>query len=994
MAISVVLADDHRGVRESLRCLLEKEAGIEVVGEAENGVQAVQLVGLLHPDVVVMDVLMPELNGIEAARRIKECGTDTKILALSMHAERRYIANMLHAGASGYVLKDHAYAELARAVRSVAGYVKPKREVMCGTPMLAALESLQPGDHVCCIHESEEELHDLVPAFFKPALESGEKALYVADIRSPRTIMEWMSLAGIPAEEALADGRFAIMTPEQGMVCGGVFDPDRAISLITREIEAARAAGFTALRVASEMSWIFSACSGAGRLDEYEAKLNRVTANTSCTIMCLYDRNRFRAEILLDTLKSHPIVITGTDVCDNFYHVPSSQSAALPAAEEQLEQKLESLVRHRQTESSLKKTADLLTYLFDTFPMPVYYKDSRGTYLECNRPFAEQILGMPKEKILGRSLDELKCPFPKRLVAFYREQDAKLLAGNDKQVYETRIPCADGSDRPFHVHKQVFVDPQSGEPAIMGLLTDLSDQKRAEAQSALLFAAIEHAAEAVMITDANAVIQYVNPAFEEITGYSPGEAVGMTPRILSSGRQNETFYHNMHESLQRGCAWSGRLVNRRKNGTLYDEEMTISPVPDAQGNIAHYVAIKRDITEKMTLAARLRQAQKMEAIGTLAGGIAHDFNNILAGILGYSELGLDEVETESRVHEDFQRIYNAGRRAKELVQQILAFTHQNEEARHPIRMESIIKECMKLLRPSIPSNIDFLMALEPDCPRVLADGTQMHQIIMNLCTNAYHAMREKGGTLTVGLHAFHVDEIFAQCNPELRPGPHIRLSVSDTGQGMPAEILDRVFEPYFTTKTVGEGTGLGLATVHGIVTNHGGAVTVSSEMGVGSTFNVYLPAATGLAEERVMEDEPVHGGKERILVVDDEEQLVFLFEKALSRLGYSVTAMNSSVAALEAFKAAPGDFDLILTDQTMPTMTGFQMAGQMLAIRPDLPIILATGYSESIDKDTALRRGISGFITKPAETNAVARLIRRVLDRTQDVPDTPEGAVT
>ena len=981
MAIRVLLADDHSGVRESLRCLLDKETSIQVIGEAENGHMAVKMVELLHPDVVVMDVLMPELNGIEATRTIRERGYDTKVLALSMHSERRYIASMLRAGASGYVLKDQAYSELARAVRAVAGYVKPSRGVMCGTPMLTALESLQPGDHVCCIHESEEELQAIVAPYLWQGLEASEKVIYVSDIRTPGIVTEWLRGYGIDLNPRLESGQFKMLGSESTYIHGGTFDPDRMIASLGEEMRIALEEGYKALRVASEMTWALSGYAGSARLTEYESKLDLFFRDAACTGLCLYDRNQFPPKTLVEELATHPIVICGGEVCDNFHYVPLEERLPSLSAAAELEQKLDRLRRHRQTESSFKKTADLLTYLFDTFPMPVYYKDAKGTYLECNRPFAEQILGLPKEKILGRTLAELGGDIPDDQKSFSREKDAELLSGGGKQAYEMQVLCADGERRPFLMHRQSFVDPQTDAPAIMGMMTDLSEQKRAEAESTRLFAAIEHTVEAVMITDTDGTIQYVNPAFEEITGYSRQETVGANPRMLKSGRQDEAYYRHMWEALAKGSAWSGRLVNRRKDGTLFDEEMTISAVPDARGKPTHFVAIKRDITEHLSLAARMRQAQKMESMGTLAGGIAHDFNNILAGILGYSELGLEEVDPSTRLHDDFERIHKAAKRAKELVYQILAFTRQGEEERYPLRMESLIKECMKLLRPSIPSNIEFFMDIEPDCPQVIADGTQMHQIIMNLCTNAYHAMRDEGGALTVGLHSFFVDDTFVQCNPELRVGPHARLTVRDTGQGMPPEVLDRIFEPYFTTKTAGEGTGLGLATVHGIVANHGGTVRVCSEPGRGATFSVFLPAATGLTEERVMEDEPVLGGNERILVVDDEEQLVCLFEKALSRLGYTVTAMNGSLEALAAFKAAPQAYDLVLTDQTMPGMTGFQLSEHVLALRPDMPIILATGYSESIDKDTALRNGISAFVNKPVETNTVARLVRRVLDK-------------
>jgi PAS domain S-box-containing protein len=980
MTISVLLVDDHRGVRESLRCLLDKDKSFHVVGEAENGQLAVQMVERLHPDVVVMDVIMPELNGIDATRTIRKRGYDTKVLALSMHSERRHIANMLRAGASGYVLKDHAYSELAQAVRSVAGYATPGQKVMGSTPLLTALDSLQPGDHVCCVHETEEEVRAVVGPYLQQGLEASERVLYIADIRSPQMIAEWLCGCGVDMERRVESGQFKMVRSESAHTQGGTFNPDRMIAYLKEELREALEEGYGALRVASEMSWALSGFEGSERLGEYEAKLDLLLRDAACAVLCLFDRNQFPPEILLEALATHPVVICGTEVCDNFHHVPPEDYLSPASARAELERKLDGLRRRRQTEAGFKRTADMLTHLFDTFPMPVYYKDSEGAYLECNRPFAEQIMGLPKEKILGHTLDELECALPNDLRTFWQDKETQLVsAGGGSQAYETQVPSADGERRPFLMHMQSFTDLQSGEPAIMGLMTDLSEQKRAEAESARLIAAIEHAAEAVVITDTAGTIQYVNPAFTVITGHSRAEAVGANPRILKSGRQDESFYQKMWGELSEGRVWSGRLVNRRKNGTFYDEEMTVSPVPDPDGSPTHFVAIKRDITEQEALTARLRQAQKMEAIGTLAGGIAHDFNNILAGIFGYSELGLEEVDPSTRLHADLRHIHDAARRAKELVYQILAFSRQVEGERHPLRLESVVKECLKLLRPSMPSNIEILVNLAPDCPRVVADATQMHQIIMNLCTNAYHAMREKGGTLTVGLHPFVVS------GADMHDRLEMCLTVSDTGRGMPPEILDRIFEPYFTTKAPGEGTGLGLATVHGIVASHNGAVTVCSDPDLGSTFSVYLPAAPAdLPEKRAAEEPPVRGGDERILVVDDEEPLAMLQERVLSRLGYKVTAMKSSLDALAAFKASPNDFDLVLTDQTMPGMTGYQLGQQMLAIRPGIPIILTTGYGDSAHRDAVLLNGIGAFMAKPAEIRDMARLVRRLLDQAGD----------
>jgi PAS domain S-box-containing protein len=521
-----------------------------------------------------------------------------------------------------------------------------------------------------------------------------------------------------------------------------------------------------------------------------------------------------------------------------------------------------------------------------------------------------------------------------------------------------------------------------GSHLILEMNIDITERKRAEADNRRLATAINHAVEAVMVTDPEGTIQYVNPAFERITGYTREEVVGKNPRILKSGKQDEGFYRDLWNTIKRGEVWSGRLVNMKKDGTLYEEEETISPVFDSEGRIANYVAVRRDITMQSVLEQRVRQAQKLEAIGTLAGGIAHDFNNVLAAILGYTQMAKEAAPSDSPVRADLDRVLSAAYRATDLVRQILTFSHKTAAERSPIKLQFVIKEALKFLRPSLPATIEIREDLDAGCPPVLADATQMHQVVMNLCTNAYHAMRERGGILGISLKPFDVGSDSAQSHPGLHEGSHVRITVSDTGHGMDKETVARIFEPFFTTKPPGEGTGLGLATVHGILAAHGAAITVYSEPSKGTTFCVYIPAIEeGLTAESVSEEAPIPGGNERILVVDDEEPLASLTGRALRRFGYEVVTFTNSADAAAAFRAHPEFFDLVVTDQTMPRMTGEDLAQAVMSIRPGVPVILMTGFSDVMSREKAEQVGVRAFLLKPASTLQIAKLVREVLDQ-------------
>jgi signal transduction histidine kinase/ActR/RegA family two-component response regulator len=422
------------------------------------------------------------------------------------------------------------------------------------------------------------------------------------------------------------------------------------------------------------------------------------------------------------------------------------------------------------------------------------------------------------------------------------------------------------------------------------------------------------------------------------------------------------------------------LINLRKDGSLYTEETTITPVRGADGRITHFVAIKQDVTERRQLDSRLQQAQKMEAIGRLAGGIAHDFNNILAAMFGFTYLLEEETAANPAAQEEIKEILKAANRAKDLVQQILTFSQQREQKREIIWLDTVVKEAAKLLRASLPAQIKIDLKLMAEAPPVLADPTQIYQVTMNLATNAQHAMGSLPGTLTIHLGTFRPDGDFLQSHPDFQPIQYAQLTVADTGCGMDEKTQARIYEPFFTTKPVGQGTGLGLAVVHGIMQSQGGLITVDSRVGQGTTFKLYFPAqrAATVTAETAKEKVP-RGQKQKILLVDDEVGVTLAFKRLLEELNYQVTCSNQALAAVELLRQSPAGIDLVITDLTMPEMNGLELARQIHALRPDLPIILTSGFASEFTEDDLRQAGICELLQKPVSRAALAEAAFRAL---------------
>ncbi len=539
---------------------------------------------------------------------------------------------------------------------------------------------------------------------------------------------------------------------------------------------------------------------------------------------------------------------------------------------------------------------------------------------------------------------------------------------------------ADG-DYDFSLPKPSYLEEKELGESFNRMADAIKERQAALQESEGRFREIFNAVnEAILIYDsATGDVIGVNKAMLDMYGYTQDEATHLAAGDLSGGEppysQNDAIVI-LKKAIDQGPQLFEWLA-RRKDGFLFWVEVALkSTTIGGQGMV---LGVIRDISERKKLEEELFRAQKMEALGTLAGGIAHDFNNILAAIVGYSELLKIHVKDDPKATRYLDGTLNAAFRAGDLVKQILTFSRGTEQKKMPLQLSPIVKETLKMLRSSIPATIEIKKNIQSQ-GIVLADPTQIHQILMNLCTNAYHAMRDTGGTLGVSLKDIVVPDKGIP-GLEISQGEYILLEVSDTGHGMDEETKSKIFEPYFTTKEPGEGTGLGLAVVHGIVKSHNGIITLYSEPGQGATFHVYLPKV--MTEEAIMvpeeDKEPLKGGDERVMLVDDEMNIVTFTKDSLEKFGYHVTPFTNAVQAFQDFERHPDQYDIVITDMTMPYMTGTELAKKLIEIRPDIPIILCTGYSELVHRDKAYAMGITEYLEKPVIMDNLLRTVRRVL---------------
>jgi two-component system cell cycle sensor histidine kinase/response regulator CckA len=630
------------------------------------------------------------------------------------------------------------------------------------------------------------------------------------------------------------------------------------------------------------------------------------------------------------------------------------------------------------TEETLKASEDNFRALFENTSDAILIADLATRSLQYANPAAVRMLGYSDSELREMKVADLH---PAEAMDRVLSDFEGLSAG--RKTLAADIPCLrrDGTV----VYADVCATPVTidGQAMSAGFFRDVTERRRAtlaleasEARYRTLFHAIEQAAEAIVITDTQGAISYVNPAFEKVTGYSRAEALGSTPRLLKSGAQDEELYRTLWVTIASGGTWRGRLVNRRKDGTLFTEEATISPVRDDAGTIISYVAVKRDVTATLALEAQFLQAQKMEAVGQLAGGVAHDFNNILSVILSYAEAIADEVDEPARG--DAEEIRIAALRAASLTKQLLAFSRQQVLQPRVLCLNETIGQVQRMMRRLLGADITLTTVPAGGLWNVEADPGKVEQVLMNLAVNARDAM-PGGGELTIETANVELDE--EQTRAHAAPaGSYVMVALTDTGVGMDATTKARLFEPFFTTKEAGRGTGLGLATVFGIVKQSRGHIEVLSEAGKGTTFRVYLPRTlrtTQLLSERPP-PESVHGS-ETVLLVEDDDQVRVVAGDILRRNGYVVLDASNGGEALLVCEQHGGSIDLLVTDLVMPRMNGRQLADRLARLHPEMKVLFMSGYTD----DAHLQRGAidpdAAYLQKPLTPASLALKVREVL---------------
>ncbi|MCX5871624.1 MAG: PAS domain S-box protein [Deltaproteobacteria bacterium] len=634
------------------------------------------------------------------------------------------------------------------------------------------------------------------------------------------------------------------------------------------------------------------------------------------------------------------------------------------------------ILERKKTENALRDSEQRFRSLFEDTPVAYQSLDEEGSLVDVNQYWLG-LLGYTREEVIGRNFADFWSHDTKHLFDscfkqfkkqnFIEDAEISLLNKNSQivQVILTGKSQLDNRGKFNRTHC---------------IIVDITKRKRLEEAQRRLSTAVEQAAEGILITDTQGTIQYVNPSLEHISGYDKTELLGTKSSIFKSDEHDQEFFKGLWETINAGKVWIGRFTNKRKDGTTYYVDTTISPVRDSSGTLINFVAVERDVTEHLELAKQLLQAQKMEAVGTLAGGIAHDFNNLLQAVLGYSEFMLQRKKEGGKDYSDLQKIHQAGQRGADLVKSLMTFSRKIEIKHVPVNLNQEILQVQGLLSRTIPKTIMIDPHLSADLEPIQGDSSQINQILMNLGINARDAMPD-GGTLTIETANIKLDEAYCSTHLEAKPGIYVLLTVSDTGQGMDKETMGHIFEPFFSTKEAGKGTGLGLSTVYGIVKQHEGHIMCYSEPGNGTTFKIYFPAiqAEGHSAPPTFE-EAIRGGTETVLLVDDDEVLSELGTALLNRFGYEAITAGNGKEALEIYQREGKSISLVILDLIMPEMDGRECLAEILRIDPNAKILIASGYSESGPANGAVAAGAKGFVEKPYNMRKLLTTVRDVLD--------------
>lgn len=636
------------------------------------------------------------------------------------------------------------------------------------------------------------------------------------------------------------------------------------------------------------------------------------------------------------------------------------------------------VTEQRSMETALRESEENYRDLVENINDTIYRIDSDGV-VQYVSPAIKSVIGYSQTELVHSKITDYVYPddIPKVAAAIRGVLDGRL------SPTDVRVMTRTGEIRWIRVSSRQV--PGAGAPPMLqGVLTDITERRKAEREASFLASVIGKLKDSCIVTDLNYKIVYVNDATTDLFGYEREELIGRTPDFLNAEPMAESLQKEIYDTVKSGNVWEHAIKNRRKDGSIFINEFTVSPLVDEDGEIRHYIGIQRDVTEKKRLEQELNQAQKMEAVGTMAGGIAHDFNNMLTAIIGYSQLLLDECEPESVMRKDVEEIDKTARRAAALTRRLLAFSKGQMAQMAPVDLNTIVAGLDKMLRRLIGEDLELRTNLRSDVPRVRADAGQIEQVIVNLALNSRDAMPD-GGVLTVETDCVEIDKEDCVDIPEALPGRWARLTVRDTGRGMDAKVVERVFEPFYTTKEVGKGTGLGMSVVYGIVKAHKGWLRIESEPLVGTEVKIYLSIVSEDSEWkglRLDDESMLLGRGERVLLVEDQEEVRSVAERALVKRGYEICTASDAADALKVYDREDGRFDVVFSDVVLPDRSGVDLVERIRSRDPDIAVLLTSGYTDHRQHRPAIEGKGYALLRKPYELAELARALRQVLDRT------------
>lgn len=1023
----ILVVDDNLSILHAT-CKILRDDGYETI-EAATGMDALRLAKELRPDLALLDVMLPDINGDEVCRRIKADVNSADIyvvLISSIKTERECQTLGLEIGADCYIARPVSNRELLARLESLLRLKRTEKGLRESQEQLAlaiegsgvglwdwriqtgqtifnerwakiigyTLEELAPVDintwqkfaHPEDLQKSEE----LLQKHF-----AGETQDYECEARMKHKDGHWVWIldrgkvtqwdeAGKPLRMTgthldITERKLAELELKRYREALEEMVRDQTADLCDSELKYRTVAEFTYdmeywIATDGSIPYMSPSCE---RITGYRA--DEFVNNPALLTDIIHPGDRSTLGDHFDRIDCdvpHSVDFRILTRSGDERWIEHRCQAIFDASGVCLGRRVSNrdITVRKRIEDELRQSEEKFSKVFHCAPalMTVSNADD-ATFLDVNDAFCEAS-GFSREECIGKTSIEVGWLTPEERMRLLGEFKAHGSVRGMDLMTQTR----DRKEMEILYSGELL--ETSGRQLLLSTAVDITERKRIEQQRQRLVKVVEQVSEGIVITDTDGIIQYVNPAEEIISGYSRSELTGRSVDVFESGKHDEDFMKNMWETIKSGKAWSGKFVNRKKDGTEYHEQNNISPIYDESGNLINFVAVKRDVTKQIELQNQLFQAQKMEAIGTLTGGIAHDFNNILQVIIGYSELMCEDERLPEDLDADILKISEVAIRGAELVRRLLTFSRKSDYKPQPLDLNRRITDLRKMLKRMIPNAININFLAHEALPGIYADPTQIDQLVMNLVINARDAMPE-GGNLTFETARIVLDKTDSELLATAHPGPYVQLTVTDTGTGMDDTTLSHMYEPFFTTKTPGKGTGLGLAVVHGIVEQHGGFVVCESKPGVGTTFRVNFPAIDSSIE---IVDAKVNKlalrGSEKILLVDDDYAVLDVCKQVLEKHGYSALVAGSAKEALKIYKESSSEISLVLLDLMMPEMSGAQCLDELLNLNPSLKVIIMSGHMGDDRVGASLIAGAKAALRKPFKSVEVLEVVKKVLN--------------